>query len=276
MKIHIVNYEEALGIDGILSKYAYSMQKELQKLGYKTTVSATPDERADVNHHINYQSYVYKKGTKNTLQITHITDDQKFETLREGMETADKGICLSHETERQLKQRGLRRITTVLPAHDAIERRPLAIGIFTNVYPSGCKREHMFVELLKTIDTKKFHFLIMGKGWENIVSKFREKGIMYEYHPEFEPSMYKTFLYISDYCLYLGEDEGSMGVLDAKYAGIRIIAPNVGFHKELKVDYPFKSQNELNDIFKRIVRTPVDDWTWENYVKAHVRIWKSL
>lgn len=276
LKVHLVNYEEALGINGILSKYANSMERELKKLGHKVAVSSYPDTKADINHHINYYSYQHKDGTKNTLQVTHITDDDKMFMLKKGMETADLGICFSKETEKQLKKVGVKKLATVLPAHDQLKRRPIVVSILTNVYPNGCKREWMFAELLKNIDKEKFVFLIMGKGWEQTLSPFAGTGFMAEYHKEFEPKEYKRILGLSDYCLYFGEDEGSMGILDAKAAGIPVIAPPAGFHVELGVEHPFRTQKELNAIFKSLTQTPVDDWTWENYAKQHVTLWEKL
>ena len=49
MKIHIINYEEPR-YHGILSKYAYSMTDELEKLGVEVTVSNEPDPKAEWNY----------------------------------------------------------------------------------------------------------------------------------------------------------------------------------------------------------------------------------
>ncbi len=272
MRIHLVNYEEALGYNGILSKYAYAMMRGLAEMGHEVSVSAKPMTGVDINHHINYQSYVHKPGTRNSLQITHITDDAKLESVTNGMKTADVGICFSKETEKQLK--GIGKLYTVLPAHDMLKQRPLVISILTNVYPNGCKREKMFIELLKTLDPEKFVFLIMGKDWANTLDRCKP-GFAMEYTTEFVPEQYDRILKMSDYSLYFGKDEGSMGILDATYARIRTIAPNGGFHKDLNITHPFDTQEELNQVFVDILKTPADDLTWSNYCKEHVKIWKK-
>lgn len=269
MKVHIVNYEEPR-FNGILSKYAYKMKEELEKLKIKVTVSNQSDPKADINHHINYYSYK-PSGKIDTLMVTHITTQDKMDNVEKGMKTAKKGICFSKETEDFLTEKGIKNLTTILPAHDEYPRRPRRIFISTNVYPDGCKREGMFYELLKNINPEKFHFYIMGSGWN-----IQGLNANISYLDHFEKDDYESLLSTCDYNLYFGKDEGSMGVLDSKNVGMRIIAPLVGFHKEIGIDYPFDTQDELNAIFKQIEHNNVEDWTWKNYVLSHLNIWKKL
>ena len=269
MKIHIINYEEPR-YNGILSKYAYSMTDELKKLGVEVTVSNEPDPKAEINHHINYRSYK-PSGTIDTLMVTHITTEDKMESIKSGMKTAKKGICFSHETEDQLKKEGIKKLTTILPAHDGLPRRPRRVFISTNVYPDGCKREGMFYELIKNIDCTKFHFYIMGSGW-NVQGL--DANISYLDH--FELDDYANLMNVCDYNLYFGMDEGSMGILDATQVGMKTIAPLQGFHKEIGIDYPFTNQLELNEIFNKLATNPVEDWTWLQYAKEHMKVWEKL
>jgi len=44
----------------------------------------------------------------------------------------------------------------------------------------------------------------------------------------------------------------------------------------LKVELPFKNQKELNQIFENIIDNEVKDWTWDNYVKNHIKIWEKM
>jgi len=274
MKINLVNYEEALGYDGILSKYAYRMERGLKELGHTVLVSTKP-KKGWINHHINYQSYVHMPG-KNTLQVTHITDEAKLASLKKGMETADLGICFSHQTEAALRKKKIKNLATVLPAHDGWQRRPRIVSILTNVYPNGCKREQMFAALLNHIDRTKFVFLVMGKDWEPIISPFAGLDFQGQYSREFEEKHYKQILDLSDYCLYFGKDEGSMGILDATNAGIPCIAPMEGFHAELNIAHPFDTQEELNAIFDKLSFNPAEDMTWESYCQQHVTLWEKL
>ena len=277
MKIHIVNYEQGR-FDGILSKYARMMKDVLIKRGHKVTLGSTPSPKAEVNHHINYLPYDHKKSSKsiNTLMVTHITTPAKWEAIKKGMDTADCGICFSEDTQKLLEGKGLKRLHTILPAHDSLQRRPRIVSILTNVYPDGCKREGMFLKLLEYIDRKKFVFFIMGKDWERILEPWLGTDFQGQLHREFEPNDYKRILDISDYCLYFGDDEGSMGILDAAQCGVKTIAPNTGFHQDIGIDYPFETQEELNQIFDKLGTNPVEDWTWDNYCRDHEKIWGDL
>ena len=116
----------------------------------------------------------------------------------------------------------------------------------------------------------------MGSGWEDILVPLVAKGLQVDYFASFDPTNHQRILETSDYNLYFGEDEGSMGLLDAKNASLKLIAPNVGFNKDIGVDYPFHTQKQLNDIFKKLSINPVADWTWQNYALAHEKIWKKL
>lgn len=277
LKIHLVNYEQAFN-DGILSKFARKMYDELEKTkGIEVSIGNVPEPTADVNHHINYAPYRHS-STVNTLMVTHIWTGDKLNRLQEGMKTADMGICMSHDTEKHLIDWGIdkKKLCTVLPAHDGKPRRYQVVSILTNVYPDGCKREGMFTELVKGLDKKKWAFRIMGSGWHDILAPLVAEGLQVDYFEKFDANDHQRILESSDYNLYFGEDEGSMGVLDAKNAGLKIIAPNVGFNIDVGVDYPFKDQEELNQVFDVLGTNPVEGWTWDKYTKEHIKIWKKL
>jgi len=277
IKIHLVNYE--LGrFDGILSKFAYRMRDELKKRkGIEVTVDNVPNKDADINHHINYASYRHV-DTINTLMITHVDTPYKEANLKVAMSTADYGICMSMDTLIKLSGKGFndKKLGVVLPAHDNNPRRYQIVSILTNVYPDGCKREWMLKELVKTLDHKKWAFRIMGSGWRDILVPLVAEGLQVDYFANFDDVNYQRILESSDYNLYFGKDEGSMGILDAKNAGLRIIAPNIGFNIDIGVDYPFDTQKELNKIFKELSVNPVENWIWKKYCDEHLKIWKKL
>lgn len=275
MRINIVNWEEGIN-DGILSKFAYKMYEGL-KDKVDVSIGATPREDVDINHHVNYLPYKPNK-TKNTLMVTHIWRGYKLNALKEAMKTADLGICMSKDMQRQLVKWGLPevKLPIVLPAHDGIPRRHQVVAILTNVYPDGCKRAEMLTELAKTLDNNQWAFRIMGKDWTEILTPLVLKGMNVDYFPEFDAETHKRILESSDYCLYFGKDEGSMAILDAKNAGLKLITTNQGFHKEIGIDYSFNTQKELNNIFKKLSVNPVKDWTWDKYVDEHIKLWKKL
>lgn len=277
LKVHLVNYEEPR-FNGILSKFAYKMKDELENIkGVKVSVSNKPDSKADINHHINYAPYQPVKGI-NTLMVTHIDTPHKIMSLKKGMETADMGICMSDDTKEKLIDMGFdeNKLATVLPAHDGLPRRYQIVSILTNVYPDGCKRADMLTELAKELDNNQWAFRIMGSGWEPTLIDLVAKGLQVDYFPIFDYYTHKKILDSSDYSLYFGMDEGSMGLLDAKNAGLKLIAPNTGFNIDIGIDYPFETQEELNEIFAKLNHNPVARWDWQSYTEQHLNIWRKL
>jgi hypothetical protein len=210
--------------------------------------------------------------------ITHIFEDEKLDAIKKGMETAEFGICMSSYTRNYLINQGIddNKLFIILPAHDEITRKKIRVAIVTNVYPDGCKKEGMFYELLNFINKNNllrcFVFSIMGKGWDKV--ELAISGIDRHYL-EFNMKRYKELLEYSDYMLYLGNDEGACSILDAAQVGLKTIAPFVGFHREIGIDYSFTNQTELNEIFKKLCFNPVENLTWGNYTKQLTKIWSN-
>lgn len=273
MKINLVNYEMPF-VNGILSKFAWRMNEELDKLGIKSVIQDHPDPSYDINHHIIYVSYRHVNSI-NTLMVTHLNTPQKFLLLQNAMNDADKGICMSQQMVDELVEKGIpaEKLTYAVPAHDG-NILPIPIAILTNVYPDKVKREYMLNELAKHINPKRFIFRIMGKDWD--VAALRVAGLTVEYYPEFDQSVQNTILTNSKYYLYFGLDQGSMALLDAMNARVKTIAPLDGFHHHTGVDYPFTTQEELNAIFTVLQKPPLENFTWERYTKEHVKIWEEL
>lgn len=278
MKINLVNYEEGVVKHGILTKYAKCMERELQDLNYEVKVSSRPDPKWDVNHHINFISAMPCPG-KNTAMVTHFTGDMYSQKVKlEKIKKFDGvGICFSHKTRDWLVKQGIpkKKLEVVLPAHDGMLRRPSIIAMAYKAYPDGRKREDMFEKMFLSLkDKEKFIFRIMGAGWRDLLEKLAKKKIRVQWTDQFSMDLYEQLLNSSDYLLYTGgEDELAQSILDAKNAGLKIIAPP---QAELEVEYPFKTQAELNKIFKDLAENPVADWTWDNYVKQHIKIWEKL
>lgn len=279
MKINIVNYEQGFN-NGILTKMAVKLNEALLTLGEDSKVSAKPDPDADVNHHINYLPYKHENSPKsiNTLQVTHIWEGYKLDALKEGLKTADMGICFSSSAPKKFEEMGcpIDKLTYVLPAHDSKPRRHRIVAILTNVYPDGCKREEMFLPLVRSLDWNEWAFRIMGSGWTDILAPLVLEGLQVDYFPEFNAQIHKQIIESADYALYFGEDEGSMGLLDAAQDGVKTIGTPQGFHLDMGLDYYFSTQEELNEIFVGLNKNRVKDWTWERHAKEHLEIWNRI
>lgn len=279
-RINLVNYEEGIVENGILTKYARMMEKELRDLDYFVTVKSTPDKNADINHHINYISAKPCK-TKNTTMVTHFTSDmyelpEKLLRIRKFLVNGT-GICFSKGVKNYLVKQGMPedKLEVVLPAHDGMKRRPRLIAIAFKIYPDKRKREDMFEKMFLSLkDPKKFIFRIVGPGWRPMLDRLSKKGLQVQWTDKFNMDLYEQLLNTSDYILYTGgEDAVAQCIVDAKNAGLRIIAPP---QEDVEVEYPFVTQEKLNKIFQEMEVNPVEDWTWEKYTKDHIKIWETL
>jgi len=277
MKICIVNYEDGY-VNGILSKYARSMEKELLDLGIEVTVKGKPDPKADINHHINYMA-AQKCKTLNTTMVTHFTSDmyELEDKINRVKEYNAVGICFSKGIKKYLMKNGVAedKLEVVDPAHDGMKRRPRIIAMAYKIYPDGRKREDMFEKMFLSLKRpENYLFRIMGEDWRPILDRLSKKGLQIQWTDVFSMDLYEQMLNTSDYLLYTGgEDTAAQCIVDAKNAGLRIISPTVD---EVEVDIPWKTQKELNKIFTDMDVNEVENWTWENYAKNHVKIWKKM
>jgi hypothetical protein len=287
-RIHLVCYEPLNG--WVLSKFAIKMRDHLLALGRAVSVGSTVDPEAAVNHHINYfhcEPHHVRDGHIETTMITHIDTDHKFNMIKTQSGFVDMGVCNSRHTAASLHNRGVDRgrLGYVTPGHDFIAKpRRLVLGITTRLYPSGCKREYFLDEITKKISPDDFSFFIMGGGWGGIVEMVRRRGFVIRYVDGFDPAIYAGEIPGFDYYLYFGQDEGSMGILDALSAGVPTISTPQGFHLDIQggLTHCFNFVEELSDILKEILvernkrMESVRGLTWGWYTDRHLKLWEYL
>jgi hypothetical protein len=286
MRVRIVSYEDVNA--WILGKFARKLNEELMKLGVDSDISNVSDPDADFNHHIIYMCLDASKGDiKDTLMVTHIDDYRKLNLLKKQLQTASLGICMSFPLMSELIIGGIPKdkLCYINPAHDGIiSVKPYIIGITSQVKPDGCKREHLVEELSEYISPQLFHFKIMGSGWERVIQVLRNRGFQVDYQSEFIYDEYTKLIPSLDYYFYMGQDEGSMGYIDALAAGVKTIVTPQGFHLDADhgITYPFNTLQELVEVFnslsqeKRQLIDSVKHWTWRDYAIKHLEIWNYL
>ena len=219
--------------------------------------------------------------------VTHIDTEQKLVQLKQQLGDANMGICMSADTVNKLAMLGIPRNKLCFvnpPPSDHVEPRKTVIGITSRCKLSGCKREYLLVELASFIDPSLFKFRIMGAGWERVVATIRAKGFEVDQVGDFSTDTYWEVLRSFDYYMYLGEDEGSMGFLDALVCGVPTIATPQGFHLDAVngISHAFHDIEDLTQIFveissqrRRLIES-VSAWTWTEYARKHLEIWKAL
>ena len=79
-------------------------------------------------------------------------------------------------------------------------------------------------------------------------------------------------------------DEGSLGTLDALWAGVPTIVTPQGFHLDAQdgITHPVVTADDLEKVFREIDeprrkrRASVENWTWTAYAEHHRNIWLAL
>lgn len=226
-----------------------------------------------------------------TFLVPHIDSIQKEQEFLLNINAGAFPIFLSREhAERTSKRLKLDSIPHYIsPGSDlAEEKLRFRVVISSHIYPDGRKNEHFLIQLAQEISLKNFHFIFIGKSWSKVEESVRKSGATVEWlNPNNSPfPNYKQSLEIIRGCdvfLYLGDDEGSLGALDAYLLGIPLLISNQGFHREftgrnsiyLFDDYSSFKTNiiELSSSMNSI---DYEKWTWYTMTTKYLEYWASL
>jgi hypothetical protein len=282
MKINIIYSESGW----ILYKFAKCVYDELTKMGINASLSEKFDKTADINHYF-VANYADTVDNATTFMITHVDTARKIAQIKEETEKGGIGICMSLETRNRLIANGIKanKLCYINPAQDGqIRPKKVSLGFTHRVYNDSRKRESMLIDICKQINPNIFRFVIMGSGWEGIISQLNELGFETEYYPEFDKEKYNELMVNLDYYCYFGFDEGSMGYLDAVAAGIGTIVTPQGYHldTECEITYPVSTIDEIVDALHDIERKKeknlrfIETWTWKNYALKHLEVWRYM
>lgn len=285
-EVAIVSYEEITS--WILGKFATKLHEEISGHGIACVIRPDTATPALISHHIPYLGWKAEdQALIRTLMITHVDSGEKLNQIKRHLCLADMGVCMSRETMNTLVRNGIspERLCFIHAGHDGDAcPRKIWLGITSRLYADARKRENILAETLTTLPPAAFGVIIMGSGWEKQVQVLREHGVEVRYYPDFEREIYLSLFQDMDYYLYLGMDEGSMGFIDALAAGVNTIVTAQGFHLDVQGSptHSFFAKEELYGILSRLaeeksrLRDSVAAWTWTNYAKAHLIMWRYL
>jgi hypothetical protein len=276
----------------IIEKFALRLQENLPRWGVQAKIAPRPSRDADINHYMIYHHCRDDRTTRGTVLITHVDDYEKLLMVKRSLQVVDVGICLSRMTVEDLVRQGIprRQLCHITPAHDGLMvPRRISVGITTNLYEDGRKRERLLLELAGRVSLELFHFEIIGRDWEKVIPHLEAAGATVRYYPGSDDflSDYQVNLErlpTCEYYLYMGLDEGSLGTLDALAAGVATIVTPQGFHLDLEggLTHSFWDAGQLCDVFGRIARErrrridSVKHLTWSEYARQHAVVWKAL
>ncbi len=287
MRVAIVCYEDVSS--WILGKLATSLHRELVELGVDARVTRQPDPGADVNHHVIYTAYQFVPGSLHTTMITHVDTHDKVELVKQQTATVAQAICLSSDTVEKLTALGIPReglsyVNYPSPQSGQLARRKIRVGITSKCYAHGSKREYLLGQLAESLPPGEFEFRIEGGGWDAVVHQLRRCGSDVVYERDFDEQRYRELWRELDYYLYLGQDEGSTGLLDALEAGVPTIATPQGFHLDLEyaISHVVNDLADLQAVFAKLaaekarLRSAAATLGWPEYARKHLEIWQSL
>jgi glycosyltransferase involved in cell wall biosynthesis len=286
MKVNIMTVRSGW----ILHKNAERMIEANKKLdtGIDMTLSYEPRDDIDINYYVSLDNLFWRKTkAKDVGYFTHL-DNNSPECFRPIFLEMDFIVHQCKKYYDMFIELGYpkEKMEVIKPAIklDMFPLRKIRLGIFQRGGYIG-KGILFLKELIEETDLKNFHFVFVGKDWENILFITKEKGVTYEYHTSENYEEYPKLYEKIDYLLIPGLWEGGpMCLLEALAMGIPIIASDVGWVPEFKVDYMFKAGNkeQLINILKKIEeerlskRKQVENITWENYVKELIKIFEKV
>ena len=289
MRINIVYPENEEG--WIIGKFAKKVYSELEKQGINVTLSSEYKSEADINHYFTPNLVGDSKETRvdkhTSFMITHVDSMKKLDRIKSLTDKGALGICMSLDTRNKLISSGIRRnrICYINPAQDSeIRPRKIKLGFTHRLYSDNRKKNDLILEVCRSISPDFFSFIIMGSGWDSIIYEMRSLGFEVDYYPDFDKEKYNALMPKLDYYCYFGFDEGSMGFLDAVAAGVGTIVTPQGYHLDTNcgITYPVTNLNEIVAVLLSIQHDKekhiafLNEWTWENYTKKHVELWKYL
>ena len=276
----------------ILEKMASRLAEHLTPLGIKAEIADYPSPAVDLNHWMIYYDIDGALVSRNTLAITHVDRPAKLKVLETRLRGADLGVCMSRMTLEQLVKSGIPRekLCYILPAHDNdVVPNRIVIGLTTQIRNDGAKRESILIKAAQSMRLDAFHFSIVGPRWERIIGILQAAGATVDYSPGSKENDAHRRIVLErlagfDYFLYMGWDEGSMGLMDALAAGIPTIVTPQGFHLDIRaaITYPIVDQQDLCSVFSRLASErqvridEVGDLTWERYARDHALLWRAI
>jgi hypothetical protein len=243
-------------------------------------------------HYLNVsQDFLRINSGVNSFLVPHVDTKEKENFFLKNLEFGGIPIFMSEQHSRDIAKRLNLRFNPhyILPGSDLAEGLArFRIIIASHIYPDGRKNEKYLVQLAHDLSLENTHFTFVGKNWAEVSKALKDAGASVDWMDPNKPNFptYLTLnLYIKshDLFVYLGNDEGSLGALDAYLLGVPLLISNQGFHQEFiernNVEM-FETYEDFKIKFQYLSQTrnriDYDNWSWSKYSKQHQKFWDSL
>jgi len=248
MKVNVVTVNSGW----ILQKMASRLVDCANTNGHEFFLSHSPRNDVDANFYVDVGNcYRGKTATLDLGWFSHIHADD--------LSTVDR-VCLSMDFMFHQAQRYVDMLSRIYPvskmktgqlceANPSFELIKPTIGIFQRGVYEG-KGFYFMLALAEDPILKKFKFLFVGTGWDEVVNKMQAQGIECSSKTDEIYDQYSTLYETIDYLLIPSLWEGGpMNVVEAKAKGLPIISADVGW---MGSEFPVEYLYPANDIGKLI------------------------
>ena len=267
----------------------------LQKIAERTVtaggptwfLSHTPRNDVDANLYMDVQNCYHKKT--NTVDIGYFThvheNDMRY--VNSVAFTLDHIIHMCSKYEYMFRTSYPKDRMTVIRAceiHEQFKLKKPVIGIVQRGLHEG-KGYNFMLDLVNYEILRKFIWIFVGTGWDNVVCKLKDNDVSVHYHTNETYNTYYSLYSQMDYLLIPSLWEGGpMSIIDAYGMGIPIISSNVGWVTDIGVEHLFEPNNkeELYNILSGIYNTikfrrdKIEQLTYSSFVNRVKDIVENL
>lgn len=278
----------------ILQKIAGYISDALRKTGIDVTLALEPRQDCDANFYIDIQNCFQSKTKALDIGLfTHLhADDVK--NIKSHWLRLDFIMHMCQRYYRAFSQVYPAERMTVLYPGEILDRftnkRKVKIGIVQRGEYEG----KGFFFMLNLFDEPNsllrewLHFIFVGKGWDDVVKRYRSLGIEVTHLKNESYQAYYDYYQQIDYLLIPSLWEGGpMSLIEAYSQSIPIIAADVGWVPDHFVDEPWMmfspgDKRALLDILERICsqsatrRAVAEKFSYANYASKVVSIIRNL
>jgi len=219
------------------------------------------NQRKTINYYVNYVLFKNKTSDIDVGHFTHIEPNGLFDQIAKQV---DYSICMSEKYVTHLKENGINNCCCITPGIDPFFKPKLVLGWFGRFSSYGYRKgKDLFkkVQQLDFVDLKQY-------------SNLPRKEL---------PKAYNKCDYILVTSRYEG---GPMCILEGIACGKKIICPlDVGFANEFKkAIVPYQNSNWTSLLYtlthlykeKQTIASLVEKFTWDEYARKHIELFKKL
>jgi len=281
IKIHIVDYS---GHGWILQRIA----NEIMELSYHRNLTMsrnnTPNPDADINYYINWVLFK-KELPKTNYDMVFFTHFEDIPGEIEILKKCDMIVAMSEHGKRLIEEKDIENKVHALKSlgTNVTIRKKIRIGLSGRFYKSGRKGEKDLIKLANNLDREVFQFVFHNTS--NDLYRADNEKIAKQIDAEVIYKDTNKFFSSIDYFLQTSTAEGgSMDILNAFYAGVRVISRPIGFMYDMATDddFIYSDINEVASFFKQIGKAKLDklgkikSYTWNNFRKEHLWLFHKI